>query len=232
MARGRHRAPPRSPGEAPRGDTGAAMLSHPSIVRVFDQGEENGTPYAVFEYLPGGSLEQRLAAGPLSESEAQEVATDLAAALTYAHAQGVTHGSIEPANVLLDAEGRAKLAGFGGGATPEEDTRALGALLATSLLPRTGNRRLTSRRSWRPCRRRRAGGRLPSSLLPRSFSSPEESELRSSSRPAGRPRTARPARSRFRPRPGRRSNPLRSARLLRPPRRRRRRARRRRRLRR
>ena len=46
-------------------DVGAAMLSHPSIVRLFDQGEDNRTPYAVFEYLPGGSLEQRLALGPL-----------------------------------------------------------------------------------------------------------------------------------------------------------------------
>ena len=47
----------------PAGDLGAALLGHPSIVRVFDQGEDNGAPYAVLEYLPGGSLEQRLAAG-------------------------------------------------------------------------------------------------------------------------------------------------------------------------
>ena len=80
---------------------GAAMLSHPSIVRLFDQGEDNGTPYAVFEYLPGGSLEQRLALGPLPGSEASEVALDVAAALTYAHEQWVTHGAVGAANPSL-----------------------------------------------------------------------------------------------------------------------------------
>ncbi len=113
----------------PARDDQAALLSHPGIVRLFDQGEENRTPYAVFEYLPGGSLEQRLALGPLPASEAREVATDLAAALAYAHAQGITHGSVSAANVLLDGEGRAKLTGFGGGATPDEDLAALGVLV-------------------------------------------------------------------------------------------------------
>ena len=113
----------------PARELSTATLSHPSIARLFDQGEENGTPYAVFEYLPGGSLEQRLALGPLPQSEAREVAIDVAAALTYAHEQGVTHGSVDPANVLLDGEGRAKLAGFRGDATPEEDLAALGGLI-------------------------------------------------------------------------------------------------------
>ncbi len=113
----------------PAGEIDAATLAHPNIVRVFDQGEEDGEPYAVLEYLPGGSLEQRLAASPLSEAEALSIATEIQAALTYAHAQGVTHGSLGPAAVLLDPEGRAKVAGFTGDAEPEDDTRALAALL-------------------------------------------------------------------------------------------------------
>ena len=103
----------------------------PSIVQVFDQGEEDGEPYAVYEYLSGGSLEQRLEAGSLGEAEAESVAADVSAALAYAHAQGVTHGSLGPASVLLGADGRAKVAGFAGDATPEDDVRALGALLQT-----------------------------------------------------------------------------------------------------
>ena len=47
-----------------REDVGVARLTHPSIVQVFDQGEENGESYAVLEYVPGGSLERRLEAGP------------------------------------------------------------------------------------------------------------------------------------------------------------------------
>jgi serine/threonine protein kinase len=113
----------------PAHDAAAAALSHPSIVRVFDQGEADGTPYAVFEYVPGGSLEQWLAQGPLTERAAHRIATDLAAALAYAHAQRVTHGSIRAANVLLDGEGRAKLTGFAGTATPEEDRAALAGLV-------------------------------------------------------------------------------------------------------
>ena len=108
-----------------------AGLTHPSIVQVFDQGEEDGEPYAVYEYLSGGSLEQRLEAGSLGEAEAESVAADVSAALAYAHAQGVTHGSLGPASVLLGADGRAKVAGFAGDATPEDDERALGALLQT-----------------------------------------------------------------------------------------------------
>jgi serine/threonine protein kinase len=107
----------------------ATTLAHPNIVRVFDQGEEDGEPYAVLEYLPGGSLEQRLVAGPLTDVEANSVAADVGTALAYAHAQGITHGSLGPASVLFDAEGRAKLTGFTGAGTTADDTRALAALL-------------------------------------------------------------------------------------------------------
>ena len=57
--------------QVPARDVAVARLTHPGIVQVFDQGVEDGEPYAVFEYLPGGSLEQRLAAGSLTEAEAR-----------------------------------------------------------------------------------------------------------------------------------------------------------------
>ena len=115
--------------QMPARDVGVARLTHPSIVQVFDQGEENGESYAVLEYVPGGSLERRLEAGPLGEDEAGRIAADVTAAVAYAHAQGVTHGSLDPASVLLTAEGQAKVAGFGADGTPEDDERALAALV-------------------------------------------------------------------------------------------------------
>ena len=115
----------------PGRDVAAARLTHHGIVPLFDQGEEEGIPYAVYEYLAGGSLERRLATAPLSEVEADRVAAAVTAALAYAHEQGVTHGSIGPASVMLSADGDAKLAGFAGTGTTEEDDRALAVLLAT-----------------------------------------------------------------------------------------------------
>jgi eukaryotic-like serine/threonine-protein kinase len=115
----------------PGRDVSAARLTHQGIVPLFDQGEEGGVPYAVYEFLAGGSLERRLAAGPLSGTEVDRVAAAVTAALAYAHEQGVTHGSIGPASVMLSADGDAKLTGFTGTGTPSEDDRALAALLET-----------------------------------------------------------------------------------------------------
>ena len=106
-----------------------ARLVHPAIVQVFDQGEENGEPYVIYEYLNGGSLAQRLEERSLGEAEAQRIAADITAALDYAHAQGVTHGALTPATILLDAEGGGKVSGFRGVATLEDDGHALSTVL-------------------------------------------------------------------------------------------------------
>lgn len=114
----------------PAAGVGAARLSHPSIVQVFDQGEHEGASYAVFEYAGGGTLAERLQSGGLDAATAQRVAADVTAALAYAHAQGVTHGSLGPEQVLFDAEGNPKVAGFGGPAEAADDDReALAALV-------------------------------------------------------------------------------------------------------
>ena len=113
--------------DEPSPESAAATLAHPNIARVFDQGEADGERYVVVEYLPGGSLEERLP--DLGEREAEAVAADVAAALAYAHSQGVAHGSLSAARVLFDGEGRAKVTGFGGGGEPADDVRALGGIL-------------------------------------------------------------------------------------------------------
>src|SRR5438270_4257486 len=92
----------------------AATLSHPNVAGLYDYGEEDGRPFLVLEYLPGGTLEARLARGePLSNSDTARIASDLAGGLAYAHARGLVHRDLKPANVLFDAQGRAKIADFG-----------------------------------------------------------------------------------------------------------------------
>jgi serine/threonine-protein kinase len=68
----------------------------------------------VLEYLPNGSLEERLRSGePLADADAARIATEIAAGLAHAHGRGLVHRDLKPANVLFDSEGRAKIADFG-----------------------------------------------------------------------------------------------------------------------
>jgi tRNA A-37 threonylcarbamoyl transferase component Bud32 len=93
----------------------AASLNHPSIVQVYDQGRtEDGTYYIAMEYVPGGTLKERiLREGPLDPREAAEIASRVAQALRSAHGRGIVHRDIKPQNVLLTASGGAKVADFG-----------------------------------------------------------------------------------------------------------------------
>jgi serine/threonine protein kinase len=91
-----------------------ASLGHPNITQLYDYGQEDGRPYMVLEYLPGGTLEERLQAGkPLPDRETMQIAAELASGLAHAHSRDVVHRDLKPANVLFDEEGRAKLADFG-----------------------------------------------------------------------------------------------------------------------
>jgi eukaryotic-like serine/threonine-protein kinase len=93
-----------------------ASLAHPNVMQLYDYGEDNGRPYMVLEFVPGGTLEERLAATngkPLPDDESQAIAAGVAAGLAHAHARGVVHRDLKPANVLFDDEGRPKLGDFG-----------------------------------------------------------------------------------------------------------------------
>jgi predicted Ser/Thr protein kinase len=90
-----------------------AELSHPHIVEVYDGGEDAGRLWFAMEYVRGETLRRRIERGPLPPEEAARIAAEVASALTYAHARRVVHRDLKPENVLLDEQGRVRLADFG-----------------------------------------------------------------------------------------------------------------------
>ena len=90
-----------------------ASLSHENVMRVFDYGEDAAGPFMALEWLPGGTLEERLARGPLPPEETSRIAAGIAAGLAHLHERGLVHRDLKPANVLFDEEGRPKLGDFG-----------------------------------------------------------------------------------------------------------------------
>src|SRR6478609_712136 len=111
-----------------------AKLSHPNVVAVIDAGEDGGHPYIVFEYVEGETLKQRIArVGALDVQEALAYTIEIARGLTVAHARQMVHRDIKPQNVLIDAEGRAKLTDFGISRQLEQDgMTATGRVLGTT----------------------------------------------------------------------------------------------------
>jgi serine/threonine protein kinase len=90
-----------------------ARLSHPQVVGVHDFGEAGGHYYLLMEYVDGGSLRELQADGRLQPPQALAIVGQVCDALQYAHEQGVVHRDIKPENILLDRQGRVKIADFG-----------------------------------------------------------------------------------------------------------------------
>lgn len=90
-----------------------AALEHPAIVPVYDFGEEDEQPYLVMRFMPGGSLTERIAKGPVSLEEVIRIMTWIAPAIDEAHAAGVIHRDIKPSNILFDRHGNPCLSDFG-----------------------------------------------------------------------------------------------------------------------
>jgi WD40 repeat protein len=90
-----------------------AQLQHSNVVQIFEVGGLEGRPFLALEYVPGGSLEKKLAGTPLPPREATTLVAALARAVHYAHGRGVVHRDLKPANVLLAEDGTPKVADFG-----------------------------------------------------------------------------------------------------------------------
>jgi serine/threonine-protein kinase len=91
----------------------AASLSHPNVVAVYDCGEHRGTPFIVMERLPGRTLADEIAAGPMAPTRVRTVLDDVLSALECAHAAGIVHRDVKPGNVLIGQNRAMKVADFG-----------------------------------------------------------------------------------------------------------------------
>src|SRR5213594_3245641 len=92
----------------------AAAVVHPNVVTVFDEGRDGADAFMVMELVAGKTLRDVVAErGPLPPHEVSRLVTQVAAALDAAHAAGVIHCDVKPANVIVDREGLAKLTDFG-----------------------------------------------------------------------------------------------------------------------
>ncbi len=112
----------------------AARLSGaPHVITVFDVGEHRKRPFIVMEYLEGGSVHDRLREGPVAPGEALEWLAQAGQALDRAHAEGVVHRDVKPANLLIDRGGAICVTDFGIASTTGVDTLTLpGTVLGTA----------------------------------------------------------------------------------------------------
>ena len=90
-----------------------SRLSHSGIATIFDFDARDGCDFLVMEYVPGGTLEARLASGPMAINDVLDLGITLCAALDNAHRSGFLHRDLKPANVALTSEGQPKILDFG-----------------------------------------------------------------------------------------------------------------------
>jgi len=93
-----------------------ARLSHPNIVRVLDYGEHEGLPFLVMEYLPGGTLKERMdqtQGRPVNWQAAARLLVPIASALEAAHKETIIHRDVKPSNILIGADNQPMLTDFG-----------------------------------------------------------------------------------------------------------------------
>ncbi|MEO8703422.1 MAG: serine/threonine-protein kinase [Kofleriaceae bacterium] len=108
-----------------------ASFAHPNVVQVFDIDPAADPPYLVMERVAGPSLKERLVRGPLEERELRALGIQIARALVAAHALGVVHRDVKPANILAAADGTWKLADFGVAHVPDSSLTMSGQFVGS-----------------------------------------------------------------------------------------------------
>src|SRR5438552_2867258 len=113
----------------------AANLNHPNIVSIYAWGQEDGTYFIVVEYVEGPPLRQVIREdGPLPAKQAAQIGVAIAAALAFAHKNGVIHRDVKPGNVLISPSGQVKVTDFGiaRGGDAQEALTQTGAVMGTA----------------------------------------------------------------------------------------------------
>ena len=90
-----------------------SKLNHPNIGMVFDFDTQDGIDFLVMEFIPGQTVDKKIAGGPLPEGEVSRLGMQLAEGLAAAHDQGVVHRDLKPGNLLVTPDGRLKILDFG-----------------------------------------------------------------------------------------------------------------------
>jgi len=91
----------------------AARLNHPSLITIYDFGEEDDLAYMAMELLNGSELDQRMTKEPIAIYDAISIAIQVAEGLAFAHDSGVIHRDIKPGNIMVLPRGRIKIMDFG-----------------------------------------------------------------------------------------------------------------------
>jgi serine/threonine-protein kinase len=111
--------------------TAAGRLSHPNIVTIFHFGEAGDLQYLVQELIEGGSVDYLMRRARPDVARSISIVSQVAGALDYAHANGVVHRDVKPANILVTTDGRAKLTDFGIARIPSQTITQTGASMGT-----------------------------------------------------------------------------------------------------
>jgi len=109
----------------------AAGLQHPNVVGVYDRGEFEGRHFIAMEYVQGAALKDLINRG-LSTDEAVEIVRQILAGARFAHERGIIHRDLKPHNVLVDAEGRARVTDFGIARAGASEITQAGSVLGTA----------------------------------------------------------------------------------------------------
>ena len=109
----------------------AAGLQHPNVVSIFDRGEFGDTYFIAMEYVDGPQLKD-LVKGGMSTKEAIDFTRQILNAARFAHRKGIVHRDLKPQNVLIDDEGRARVADFGIARGESSDITATGSVMGTA----------------------------------------------------------------------------------------------------
>jgi eukaryotic-like serine/threonine-protein kinase len=111
----------------------AARLDHPNICAIYEVGEADGRAFIVMQLVEGETLEMRLRRGPIGIAEAVALGAEIADALAEAHAQGIVHRDVKPANIMIASKGQAKVMDFGVAAFTADRAIAVETRTATTI---------------------------------------------------------------------------------------------------